>query len=215
MKQQVELVVFDMAGTTIADDGLVTSAFERAARECGLADDDAGLATALAYVHATMGQSKIEVFRHLTAGDEELAQRGNAAFERAYADLVDGGACEPIPGAREVLGTLREAGVATALTTGFSSATQEAILAAVEWGGVVDVVLCPGEGIRGRPSPDMPLTALLRTGASAVSAMAVVGDTPSDARSGAAAGAGLVVGVRTGGVPDDDLLAAGAHVVLD
>ena len=37
-----------------------------------------------------MGESKISVFRHLF-GDEDRAQRANAAFEEAYAELVDGG----------------------------------------------------------------------------------------------------------------------------
>ena len=37
-----------------------------------------------------MGQSKISVFRALF-GSEELAQQANAAFERAYEQLIDEG----------------------------------------------------------------------------------------------------------------------------
>ena len=54
---------------------------------------------ALAYVRETMGESKISVFRHLAAGDDTAAARANEAFEKAYATLVDGGWCVPVPGA--------------------------------------------------------------------------------------------------------------------
>ena len=59
------------------------------------------------------------------------------------------------------------------------------------------------------------LTALLRTRASSVASVVVVGDTASDVLSGRAAGAGLVVGVTTGAHSREQLLAAGADVVLD
>ena len=59
-----------------------------------------------------------------------------------------------------------------------------------------------------------PLTALLRTGATSVSAMVVVGDTASDVASGLAAGAGLVVGVLTGAHSEKTLTDAGADVVI-
>ena len=68
---------------------------------------------------------------------------------------------------------------------------------------------------RGRPYPDLPLTALLRTETNAVEAMVVVGDTVSDIESGVAAGAGLVVGVLTGAHDRDALEAAGADAVLE
>jgi phosphoglycolate phosphatase-like HAD superfamily hydrolase len=42
----------------------------------------------------------------------------------------------------------------------------------------------------------------------------VVGDTESDARAGINAGAGLVVGVLTGGRSEQALRSAGAHEVL-
>ncbi len=76
-------------------------------------------------------------------------------------------------------------------------------------------MVTPAEAGRGRPAPDLNLTALIRTGASSVDALAAVGDTASDIRSGRAAGAGLVAGVLTGSLSRDRLLAAGADEVLD
>ena len=68
---------------------------------------------------------------------------------------------------------------------------------------------------RGRPHPDLPLTALLRTETTSVDAMIVVGDTASDMQSGCRAGAGLVVGVLTGAHDEEQLTDAGAEEVLD
>ncbi|WP_017570891.1 phosphonatase-like hydrolase [Nocardiopsis halotolerans] len=203
----VELVVLDMAGTTVADDGLVDAAFAAA-----LPDHTP---EAAAYVRATMGESKITVFRHLCE-DEDRAQAANRAFEDAYARLVDQGRCEPLPGAGDALRELRCQGRTIALTTGFSRKTQERILRSLGWEDAADLVLCPADaGGRGRPHPDMVLTAALRARVGSVAAVAVVGDTASDVRSGLRAGASVVVGVRTGAHEEDTLRAAGATHVLD
>jgi beta-phosphoglucomutase-like phosphatase (HAD superfamily) len=51
---------------------------------------------------------------------------------------------------------------------GFSPATRDAIIAALGWAPLVDLVLSPADAGRGRPWPDMPLTALLRLGGGSV-----------------------------------------------
>ncbi|MBZ6255480.1 phosphonatase-like hydrolase [Streptomyces olivaceus] len=212
----IRLVVLDMAGTTVADGGLVERAFDTAARELGVEPGTDDHAAKLAYVRATMGESKISVFRHLF-GDEDRARRANAAFERAYGALVDDGLVAPVPGAREAVGELAADGRTVVLTTGFARVTQDAILDALGWRDLVPLTLCPADaGGRGRPHPDLVLAAFLRTGAAdAVRQVAVVGDTSYDVLSGVRAGAGLVAGVRTGAHGDDAFREAGATHVLD
>lgn len=207
----IRLVVLDMAGTTVADGGLVEEAFAAAARHLGAEPD-----SMLDYVRATMGESKISVFRHLF-GEESKAQDANKAFEAAYAELVDGGRVAALPGARETIESLKSQGRTVVLTTGFARTTQDAILAALGWQDLADLTLCPADaGGRGRPYPDMVLTAFLRTAvADDVRQLAVVGDTSYDMLSGVRAGAGLVAGVLTGAHDADALRAAGATQVLD
>ncbi|WP_277347943.1 phosphonatase-like hydrolase [Streptomyces sp. HNM0574] len=209
------LVVLDMAGTTVADDGLVERAFQAAAEALGVTPGSPEHERQLAYVRATMGESKISVFRHLF-GDEDSAQRANAAFEHAYAELVDAGHCAPVPGAREAIDAMRAAGRTVVLTTGFARPTQDAILTALGWQDLAADALCPSDvGGRGRPYPDMVLAALLRTGAADdVAEIAVAGDTAYDMRAGRRAGAAVVAGVRTGAHDADTLHAAGATHVL-
>ncbi|MFI8927811.1 phosphonatase-like hydrolase [Streptomyces sp. NPDC053474] len=212
---RIKLAVLDMAGTTVADGGLVERAFAAAAGELGVEPGSADHAAKLDYVRATMGESKISVFRHLF-GAEDLAQRANAAFEKAYGELVDGGLIAPVDGAREAVEELKADGLTVVLTTGFARVTQDAILAALGWRDLVDLTLCPADaGGRGRPYPDMVLAAFLRTGAAdAVREVAVAGDTAYDMRSGTRAGAGIVAGVRTGAHDEAALRGAGATHVL-
>ncbi|MFJ9075431.1 phosphonatase-like hydrolase [Streptomyces sp. NPDC102278] len=193
------LIVLDMAGTTVADGGLVERAFERAAERLGVEPGTADHAAKLQYVRDTMGESKISVFRHLF-GSEDLARQANATFEEAYAELVDGGLVSPIPGARETIEKLRGDGRTVVLTTGFARVTQDAILDALGWRDLADLTLCPADaGGRGRPYPDMVLAAFLRTGAVAdVRETVVAGDTAYDMLGGRRAGAGIVAGVLTG-----------------
>ena len=61
----ITVACLDMAGTTVADDGSVIAAFSAAVEQLGLPQGTPGYDEALAYVHQTMGQSKIEVFRHI------------------------------------------------------------------------------------------------------------------------------------------------------
>ncbi|RST12631.1 phosphonatase-like hydrolase [Streptomyces sp. WAC05374] len=208
----ITLVVLDMAGTTVADGGLVEEAFAAAARAVGTEPD----AHMLGHVRATMGESKISVFRHLF-GDEDRARRANTAFEEAYGALVAAGRIAPVPGAADAVRALRDQGRTVVLTTGFARVTQDAILDALGWRDLVGLTLCPADtpGGRGRPHPDMVLAALLRTGAAdGVRDVAVAGDTSYDMLSGVRAGAGVVAGVLTGAHDAAALRGAGATHVL-
>ena len=209
----IQLAVVDMAGTTVADDGLVVSAFEAAATEVGVPQWGEERERARQFVLDTMGQSKISVFLALF-GSEDLAQQANIAFERAYERLIDEGRAKPIDGAAEAICRIRDAGVRVALTTGFSGTTQEKLLAALGWQSLVDLVLAPGDGVRGRPYPDLILTALMRLGVDGVLNVATLGDTSSDIESGLRAGVAIAAGTLTGAHDERQLRDAGAtHVV--
>jgi phosphoglycolate phosphatase len=209
----IQLAVVDMAGTTVMDDGLVVNAFEAAATAVGVPESGPERERARQYVLDTMGQSKISVFRALF-GSEELAQQANAAFERAYEQLIDEGKAAPIAGATDAISRLRENGIRVALTTGFSGTTQEKLLAALGWQSLADLVLAPGDGVRGRPYPDLILTALMRLEADSVFNIAALGDTTSDIESALRAGVAIAAGTLTGAHNDRQLRDAGAtHVV--
>jgi len=208
----IRLAVLDMAGTTVADDGLVETAFGAALTTAGVTEGSAREPELWQHIRDTMGQSKIEVFRAVF--DEDTAQRANLAFEGSYLEQIDAGRAVPLPGAVEAIQALRSAGVLVTLTTGFSRETQQRLVTALGWDELADLVLCPEDAGRGRPYPDMVLTALLRLRVDDVAQIAVAGDTASDIRTGRSAGASVVAGVLTGAHDGPTLHAAGATHVL-
>jgi phosphoglycolate phosphatase len=209
----ISVACLDMAGTTVADDGSVMSAFRAAIEQAGLNPGSDGYDRAALIVRATMGQSKIEVFRRILGA--EAAAAANSAFEAHYAQAVRSGQVAPLPGAVQTLTALRDAGIKICLATGFSPVTRDAVIDALGWHPLIDLALSPADAGRGRPWPDLPLTALLRLGGGAVSDLAVAGDTASDVESGLRAGAGVVAGVLTGSASKKELEAAGAPHVLE
>ncbi|MGO8871480.1 MAG: phosphonatase-like hydrolase [Acidimicrobiales bacterium] len=197
MTHPIRLVALDMAGTTVADDGAVEEAFQRALDAVGLIAGDLR-EDPRDYVRRTMGQSKIAVFTELLGGDHHRAEAANAAFEAAFDQAVDSGEVWPIAGAESTFGALRDAGMRICLTTGFSPASRQRIITALGWEGRIDLALSPADAGRGRPWPDMILTAVLRLRIDDVAEVAVVGDTSSDLLAGTRSGASLVVGVLSG-----------------
>jgi phosphonatase-like hydrolase len=209
---RITVACLDMAGTTVADDGTVMEAFTAAITEQNL--PEAEYRQAMTDVRSSMGQSKIEVFRRIL-GEEASARKANEAFEDHYAAAVGRGAISAVPGAADTITRLRDAGVRVCLATGFSPVTRDAIIDRLGWAALIDLALSPADAGRGRPWPDLPLTALLRLRGGAVSELAVAGDTTSDIESGLRAGAAIVAGVLTGASSRGDLEQAGAPLILD
>ena len=197
MSTPIRLAVLDMAGTTVADEGAVEEAFQAALDAVGLVAGDLAEDPG-AYVRRTMGQSKITVFTELLGGDRHRAEAANSAFETAFDQAVDRGEVTALPGAEDVFATLRAGGIRLCLTTGFSPATRTRIIGALGWEGLVDLALSPADAGRGRPWPDMILTAVLRLRIDDVAEVAVAGDTTSDLLAGTRSGASVVAGVLTG-----------------
>ena len=207
---EVELICFDMAGTTVLDNGLVLEAFRRTIEDLNVGPDDAE--SDEAYVIETMGQSKIEVF---TALFGDRATMANEAFERNFVDSAQVLGVSEIPGARSTIETLRDVGLQVALTTGFSPATREALIDVLGWADLFALRVSPADAGRGRPAPDMLWWCALKSQITAASSMMVVGDTASDMTAGLRAGAGYCVGVLSGSDDQARLIANGADDVIE
>jgi phosphonatase-like hydrolase len=190
----LELVVFDMAGTTVRDDGQVPGAFAAALRNHGIE------ATA-EQVRSVRGSSKREALRTFVA---ETAPRGSrlddvyASFRRELADRYSE-AVHAVPGAEAAFVALRSRGVRVALNTGFDRETTSLLLDALGWtSGVVDAVVCGDDVSAGRPAPYLIFRAMEATGACRVRSVANVGDTALDLQAGFNAGTGWNIGVLSG-----------------
>jgi phosphoglycolate phosphatase len=206
----IELICFDMAGTTVNDHGLVLEAFRRTIEELEVVGDEATKAEA--YVIETMGQSKIEVFSVLF---DDRAETANEAFERHFVKAAHEVGVSEVPGARDAIETLKSRGIAVALTTGFSPSTREVVIELLGWSDLVNLRVSPADAGRGRPAPDMVLLCALTSRVSAMQTVMVVGDTASDMQAGQRAGVGQCVGVLSGTDNHARLLASGADLVVN
>ncbi len=146
-----------------------------------------------------------ETGRSLSRADIDLLQQAHAAQYRAQA-----GAVTPLPGARDLLGTLTEAGVPWAIATSGYAATARPALALL--GLPDDTPMVTRDMVRhAKPDPDLFLAAAALLGVDPRSAM-VVGDSVWDLLAARRAGA-LGVGLLSGGYGREELERAGAYRV--
>lgn len=194
---------------------MVERAFAEAIATQGIVPGTGAYARAMVHVHRSRGCPTIEVFRGIFPDNEAQAQAANLAFERSYEGAIGRAGLAPLPGTVEALEKLHAADVKICLITGFSRITLNRVLAALSWSDKVDLALCPEDAGRGRPMPDMVLTAVLRLGIEDVRQVAVAGDSESDMLCGRRSGASVVAGVLTGVHSKERLLKGGATHILD
>src|SRR6267142_2575474 len=206
---KVELVVFDMAGTTVVDDGQVPQAFTAALAEHGVAVGPSD-------IRDVRGASKRQAILDLLPKGrdrEGKAERVLASFREHLARLYKGRVRE-IPGAAGVFEWLRGRGIRAALNTGFDRDTATMLLEALGWStGTVDAIVCGDDVARGRPAPDMIFRCMELTGVAGADSVANVGDTVLDLQAGHNAGVRWNIGVLTG-AHERALMAAQPHTHL-
>ncbi len=216
----IKLVVFDVAGTTAKDDGLVVKAFREAMIQQGVERDSDELAKMVDYVEETMGQRKMDVFMHLCEGNAIAAAATHEIFIEQYNNLVANGELEEFDGISQLFATLRATNIGVAITTGFPKELLSSILNDLDWRDKIDLSVASDEVAAGRPAPDMILRSIdlyrnLSNQEIEPSNVMVVGDTQSDMQSGVAAGARYIVGVTSGAHDELQLKTAGATHVFD
>lgn len=194
MDKKIGLVVCDMAGTTVRDAGQVPKAFTSALAAHGIAVTPQA-------INSLRGASKRLAILNLIpeSRDRELrSEQVYATFVQHLAQVFNG-TVEPVPGAREMIDTLRGEGVRVALNTGFDRDTTNLLLDALRWReGVVDAVVCGDEVPLGRPAPYMIFRCMEVTGVVDVRCVANAGDTVLDLQAGHNAGVALNIGVLSG-----------------
>lgn len=213
----IELAVFDMAGTTVDDHGIVYIALQDAVQETGAPVSEADL-------QEWMGADKVTAITALMelGGQEPTQERVAAAFVRFREILAERYAATPpvaLPGVAAAIATLRSRGIKVALTTGFDDDVAYPLLESLGWGvgegagNTVDAVVTTSDVAQGRPAPYMIHRAMERTGVHDVRKVLAAGDTVVDVQAGRNAG-GISVGVLTGKLGRDALSAHSHDYIL-
>jgi phosphoglycolate phosphatase len=197
----IDLVAFDMAGTTIDDHGSVYRALAGAVEETGATVSDVDL-------QKWMGTDKVRAITALMelGGVQPAPGAVDVAFERFRAILADSYSSQPpvaIAGVEEALRTLRARGIKVSLTTGFSDDVAGPLLASLGWSvgtgddDLLDAVVTTSDVPSGRPAPYLIHRAMERTGVVDTRAVLAAGDTVVDLQAARNAGV-IAVGVLTG-----------------
>lgn len=207
----VELVIFDMAGTTVRDKKEVETCFAQALKQSGLNISEERIL-------ALQGWAKNKVFHLLWAeqiGEDhpEFAEKAAASYS-LFRKILENHYKEhpvvPQPFAEDVLIWLKENNIKTALTTGFYREVTDILLKQLGWNkgldeyyrgdedSMIDLSICSDDVEKGRPAPDMIHLAMEKLQITDKSKIVNVGDTPSDLQSAEAAKVGLSVGVLNG-----------------
>jgi len=191
----VELVIFDLAGTTVREKGQVADAFVAALSERGIEITPEQLS-------GVRGSSKRQaVLSFIPEGPdrERLAESVYISFREHLARLYRVVGIESVEGAERVFIWLRARGIRVALNTGFDREITGLLLSALKWEeGVVDAVVCGDDVRQGRPAPDLIFRAMEAAGATNARRVVNVGDTMLDLQAGHNAGVGWNVGVLSG-----------------
>jgi phosphonatase-like hydrolase len=197
---RIELVVFDMAGTTVAEGGAVYRALRNSLATFGATVPDEAL-------RQVKGMDKREALRLLVEQTErpEIFRPQLEVIEKNFVDhllefyRMDPGVGE-VSGTSKVFQWLREHGIRVALNTGFSRAIAQPLIDRLGWAtaGLIDASVTSDEVAQGRPAPYMIDHLRGELGITNRAWVAKIGDAPADLLEGVAAGCGLNLGVTQG-----------------
>jgi len=156
------------------------------------------------FVNQLLRETGIEI-------DAERVRRLSEAHAAAYLEIADG--VRPLPGARELLAWLTDAGVPWAIATSGRMETARVNLAALGVDPARTPVVTRDQVAHAKPDPDLFLAAAERLNAPITTAF-VVGDSIWDMLAATRCRA-LGVGLLSGGYGADELRQSGAFRVYD
>ena len=211
----IELVVFDMAGTTV-DEGNVVYKTVRAAVNAAGYDFSQEQVQAFA-----AGKEKSQAIRDVLALDGEPHSEEEVAtifedFKRRLAIAYEQLDVREQPGASLVFQQLRAGGIKSVLNTGYDRSTAQSLLDKLDWvvGRDIDGLVTASDVPTNRPHPDMIHRAVELLGCSSAFAVVKVGDSQIDIEEGKNAGCAMTFGITTGAQTESQLLEAHPTAVL-
>ena len=214
----IELVVFDIAGTTVTDKGNINDFFRKAFSNEGIAVDAAAVDEIMGYRKRDAIQIIVDRYMPGLENNDEIVDNIHEDFTRSMVAFYE--TCEglsPLPFAEKVFLELQNNKINMALNTGFTRVITEPILKRLGWdtASFIDAVICSDEVPEGRPHPYMIQQLMEKLGIKYAENVANVGDTKVDIEEGQNAGCGMVVAVTTGAYTKEQLVKYKPDHIID
>ncbi len=206
----IQLVVFDMAGTTVLDNDAVHKALIAALAEFGYevnreeANDVMGIAKPVA-IQTILELKGIPATIISPAYIEKIHQSFLRIMKEYYHYSPE---VVPTENAEIIFRFLKKKGAKIALNTGFTRDIADIIVNRLGWleKKMIDVVVTSDEVEAGRPAPFMIRKIMEITEVSDPKNVIKVGDTAADLLEGTNAGCGYVIGVTSGAYTKEELV---------
>lgn len=218
--KDIELAVFDMAGTVVDEDNVVYKTLQKAINEVGY-----GITLDYVLEHGAgkeKHQAIKDILKKLKQEEDidkgipslEIFQNFKIHLDIAYNELE----VKPYKGLDKMMADLKNRDIKIALNTGYNSQMANFLLDKMQWklGVQYDTLVTADDVQNGRPSPDMILLAMYRLGVSRPRRVIKVGDSAIDIEEGKNAKCGYTIGVTTGAQNAEQLgMANPDHILHD
>lgn len=200
MKQRIELVVFDMAGTTVDEDNVVYKTVQQVINNEGF---NVSLEEVLKY---GAGKEKHQAISDVLRACTQLTDinlmadivfsKFKIALNNAYETLE----IKTFEGTEQLFKDLRDSDIKVVLNTGYDSKIAHLLLDKLDWvvGETIDGLVTADDVENGRPEGDMIILAMKNTGVVDARKVLKVGDSAIDIEEGKNANCGITAGVLTG-----------------
>lgn len=216
MKNNIKMVVFDMAGTTVNENNVVYKTLRIAINEAGF---DFTLDQVL---EQGAGKEKKQAIRAILTAfasiqDEELTDNIYKNFFEKLTEAYNREEILPQNNAAELFAELKKRDILSILNTGYDRTTAQSIVDKLGWkeGEDFDGLVTATDVGRNRPEPDMILFAMKRFNLTDASQVVKVGDSAIDIEEGRNAGCGLSIGITTGAHTAAQLQTAQPDQIID
>lgn len=212
---EIEMVVFDMAGTTVNEQNIVYKSLHKSINKFGIdvslelvlslgagKEKYQAIKDILKYIHITDTEKTDQIFEYFI---EILDQ------EYLTAKVL------PIEGVENVMENLKRDGVKVVLNTGYNSQVANALLEKLNWkkGIQYDALITADDVELGRPFPDMIFKAMQLFDIVDASKVIKAGDSAIDIEEGKNAKCGITIGVLSGAQTRLQLEEAKPDYILD
>ena len=211
----IELAIFDMAGTVVNEKNVVYKTLQKAINKKGY-----DLSLDFVLEHGA-GKEKHQAIKDVLAAisvgnEEELSEPIFEDFKTMLDDAYDTLSVTSFEGVEQFLANLKSQNIKIALNTGYNTKIAELLLRKMQWkkGKQFDALVTADNVSKGRPDPAMIFKAMEILGVEKASEVLKAGDSIIDIEEGKNANCGVTVGVTTGAHSLAQLKSAGPTFVL-
>lgn len=193
----IQLLVLDMAGTTIDEDNVVYKTLTKAVNDYGYE------VTLNKVLEICAGMEKAEAIKNLLENIGGNTEDTEAIFENFSDDLAlayNDFNVKPIAGVEEFLLKVKSKDKKVVLNTGYTQKIAQQLLTKLNWKIDVhyDALITADDVSESRPSPEMIILAMKKFGITDPTEVLKAGDSAIDIQEGKNAGCGMTIAVLSG-----------------